>query len=57
MTCEKCGSQKIIATIRFIGSPGYVAGSRKEYCGTCDKPPISEIRSPIETGRYTMVID
>jgi hypothetical protein len=39
--CRKCGREKITACQAVAGMPGYhVQGTRVEYCGVCDTPPI-----------------
>jgi hypothetical protein len=39
--CDRCGRDKIIATIETTGGPsGHVAGPRVEYCGSCDEAPV-----------------
>jgi|GEM_PF-5229510 len=45
--CAKCGREKIMAEQAVTGFPDYhVAGSRVEYCGVCDEPPVLTLCTP-----------
>lgn len=53
-TCDKCGTEKIVVEQAVTGFPDHhVAGTRQEYCGYCDEPPIVELSV---TGRGAMVL-
>lgn len=40
MKCEKCGNKKIVSEQCVFGFPGYVEGTRQEYCGLCGPFPV-----------------
>lgn len=53
-TCDKCSAEKIVVEQAVTGFPDHhVAGTRQEYCGYCDEPPIVELSV---TGRGAMVL-
>ena len=55
--CRYCGRDKIIATERFFGWPGYyVEATRKVYCGYCDIPPVMTLDTETLRG-YRLVLD
>jgi hypothetical protein len=42
--CDNCGRKKIMGEQCVTGFPDYhVAGSRVEYCGFCDEPPLLKL--------------
>ena len=52
--CDKCGAEKILVEQSVIGFPDHhVSGTRQEYCGYCDEPPIVEMSV---TGHGAMVL-
>ena len=54
--CAKCGAALVVAAIGVIGYPGYVEGSRKEYCGYCDEPPVITLKSGFG-GKITLEVE
>ena len=44
--CEKCGREKITASVRVTGFPDmHKQGTWHEYCGYCDEPPVMTLDS------------
>lgn len=44
--CDKCGREKIMAENAVTGfTDCHVSGSRIEYCGFCDDPPVMTLDS------------
>ncbi len=56
MKCPICGEEKIVVKEAVTGFPNYhVEGSKKEYCGYCDKPPVIELI--VAKGKIVLVPD
>lgn len=52
--CEKCGREKIRTEKAVTGFPNFhIAGTRVDYCGFCDDPPVLTLGS----GSYPIVLD
>jgi hypothetical protein len=53
--CIKCGNDKIIVEQGVIGFPDHhVAGTKQEYCGYCDTPPVIELHVHEHLGRIML---
>ena len=46
--CIKCGNDKIVVEEGVIGFPDHhIAGTKQDYCGYCDTPPVIELHERI----------